>query len=195
MDFRAYFGHFSLAKSAKNKIAFLQRKECSNKKIEENKSGLEFNCLLKSKCASLNFDFSPSPTAQACCHRKGPSYVPNRRQTHDDMVCGNYWWGHKVILLIANSAVPRRPWSPYGCSSPSSLRAFARCLSCHGGPPWPSLVVVCYLHQMVIFNLHVDYDDAYIKSLRWSCNLIWKWWLASSGHSFEDSGEELIEMH
>ena len=55
--FRAYFGHFSFVKSAKNKIAFLQRKECSNKKIEQNKSGLEFNFLLKPKCASLNFDF------------------------------------------------------------------------------------------------------------------------------------------
>ena len=56
-DFRAYFGHFSLVKSAKNKIAFLQQKECSNQKIEENKSGLEFNFLWKSKCASLDFDF------------------------------------------------------------------------------------------------------------------------------------------
>ena len=45
VDFWAYFGHFSLVKSAKNKIAFLQQKECSNKKIEENKSGLEFNFL------------------------------------------------------------------------------------------------------------------------------------------------------
>ena len=43
VDFRAYFGHFSLVESAKNKIAFLQQKECSNKKIEENKSCLEFN--------------------------------------------------------------------------------------------------------------------------------------------------------
>ena len=39
-------------------------------------------------CTMLTFP------AQACCHRKGPSYVPNRRQTHHDMVCGNYWWGH-----------------------------------------------------------------------------------------------------
>ena len=92
-------------------------------------------------------------SAQACCHRKGPSYVPNRRQTHHDMVRGNYWWGHKVILLIANSAVPRRPWSPCGCSSPPSLRAFARCLSCHGRPPWPSLVVFC--NQMVIITVIV----------------------------------------
>ena len=38
-------------------FAFLQQKECSNKKIEENKSGLEFNFPLKSNCASLNFDF------------------------------------------------------------------------------------------------------------------------------------------
>ena len=38
-------------------MAFLQRTKCSNKKIEENKSGLEFNFLLKSKWASLNFDF------------------------------------------------------------------------------------------------------------------------------------------
>ena len=56
VDFRAYFGHFSLVKSEKIKIAFLQQKECSNKKIEENKSGLEFNFLLKSKCPSLNFE-------------------------------------------------------------------------------------------------------------------------------------------
>ena len=35
----------------------MQRKECSNKKNEENKSGLEFNFLSKSKCAILNFDF------------------------------------------------------------------------------------------------------------------------------------------
>ena len=32
-------------------------KKCLNQKIEENKSGLEFNFLLKSKCPSLNFDF------------------------------------------------------------------------------------------------------------------------------------------
>ena len=50
------FGHFSHVKRAKHKIAFLQRKECSNQKIEENKSGLEFNFLLKSKCPSLNFE-------------------------------------------------------------------------------------------------------------------------------------------
>ena len=56
VDFRAYFRHFSLVKSAKNKIAFLQRKECSNQKIEENKSGLEFNFPSKSKCPSLNFE-------------------------------------------------------------------------------------------------------------------------------------------
>ena len=56
VDFRAYFRHFSLVKSAKNKIAFLQQKECSNKKNEENKSGLEFNFLLKSECPSLNFE-------------------------------------------------------------------------------------------------------------------------------------------
>ena len=56
VDFWAYFGHFSLVKSANNKIAFLQQKECSNQKIEENKSGLEFNFPSKSKCASLNFE-------------------------------------------------------------------------------------------------------------------------------------------
>ena len=57
VDFWAYFGHFSLVKSAKNKIAFSDLKECSNQKIEENKSGLEFNFPLKSKWPSLNFDF------------------------------------------------------------------------------------------------------------------------------------------
>ena len=51
--FSGPFQPFFLVKSAKNKIAFLQRKNCSNKKIEENKSGLEFNFLLKSKCPSL----------------------------------------------------------------------------------------------------------------------------------------------
>ena len=45
VDFRVYFGHFSLVKSPKNKIAFSDLKECSNQKIEENKSGLEFNFL------------------------------------------------------------------------------------------------------------------------------------------------------
>ena len=57
VDFWAYFGHFSLVKSAKNKIAFSDLKECSNQKIEENKSGLEFNFPSKSKWPSLNFDF------------------------------------------------------------------------------------------------------------------------------------------
>ena len=37
-------------------MAFLQRKGAQIKKIEENKSGLEFNFLLKSKCATLNFE-------------------------------------------------------------------------------------------------------------------------------------------
>ena len=71
--FSGFFGHFSLVKSAKNKIAFLQQKECSNQKIEENKSGLEFNFISKSKCASLNFDFnfSPSPNIQAKSGRGG----------------------------------------------------------------------------------------------------------------------------
>ena len=49
------FWSFSLVKSAK-KIAFLQQKKCSNKKNEENKSGLDFNSPLKTKCASLNFE-------------------------------------------------------------------------------------------------------------------------------------------
>ena len=52
----ANFGHFSLVKSAKNKIAFLQQKECSIQKIEENKSDLESNLPSKFKCASLNFE-------------------------------------------------------------------------------------------------------------------------------------------
>ena len=43
-------------RTAKNKIAFLQQKKCSNQKIEENKSGLEFNFPSKSKCGSLNFE-------------------------------------------------------------------------------------------------------------------------------------------
>ena len=34
----------------------MQQKELSNQKIEENKSGLEFNFPLKSNCASLNFE-------------------------------------------------------------------------------------------------------------------------------------------
>ena len=50
-------GHYSLVKSEKIKIAFLQQKECSNQKIEENKSGLEFDFLWKFKCASLYSDF------------------------------------------------------------------------------------------------------------------------------------------
>ena len=54
--FLGLFWAFFPWKSAKNKIAFLQQKECSNKKIEENKSGLEFNFPLKSNCASLNFE-------------------------------------------------------------------------------------------------------------------------------------------
>ena len=33
------------------------QKECSNKKSEQNKSGLELNFSWKSKCTSLNFDF------------------------------------------------------------------------------------------------------------------------------------------
>ena len=53
MDFRAYFGPFSLVKRAKNKIAILQQKKCSNKKSEENKPTLKFNF----KCASLYFQF------------------------------------------------------------------------------------------------------------------------------------------
>ena len=57
VDFRAYFGPFSLVKRAKNKIAFLQQKKCSNKKSEENKPTLKFNFLWKSKCASLYFQF------------------------------------------------------------------------------------------------------------------------------------------
>ena len=56
MQFYFWEGHFSPVKSAKNKIAFLQQKKCSNQKIEENKSGLEFNFPSKSKCASLNFE-------------------------------------------------------------------------------------------------------------------------------------------
>ena len=63
IEYRAYFGHFSLVKSVKNIIVFLQRMECSNKKMKEKKSGLEFNFPLKSECGSLIFfvDFSPSP--------------------------------------------------------------------------------------------------------------------------------------
>ena len=57
VDFRAYFRPFSLVKRAKNKIAFLQQKKCSNKKSEENKPTLKFNFLWKSKCASLYFQF------------------------------------------------------------------------------------------------------------------------------------------
>ena len=39
-------------------VTFGQQKECSNQKIEENKSGLEFNFQLKSKGASLIFFIS-----------------------------------------------------------------------------------------------------------------------------------------
>ena len=45
--------------------AFFQRKDCSNRKNEENKSVLELNFLSNSNCATLTltltFDFSPSP--------------------------------------------------------------------------------------------------------------------------------------
>ena len=35
VDFQASFGHFSLVKSAKNKIVFRMQKECSNKKVNK----------------------------------------------------------------------------------------------------------------------------------------------------------------
>ena len=54
--FSGLFWAFSHVKRAKNKIAKGQQKECSNQKIEENKSCLEFNFLWKSKCASPNFE-------------------------------------------------------------------------------------------------------------------------------------------
>ena len=41
----------------KTKMAFLQQKECPNKKIEENPKVLELNFLSNYNCASLNFDF------------------------------------------------------------------------------------------------------------------------------------------
>ena len=49
-------GIFPLWKVQKIKSHFYSGRS-AQKKIEENKSGLEFNFLLKSKCASLDFDF------------------------------------------------------------------------------------------------------------------------------------------
>ena len=63
--FSGLFWAFFPCKKCTKKIAFLQRKECSNKRNEENKSGLEFNLPSKSKCASLNFEiwaFVANPT-------------------------------------------------------------------------------------------------------------------------------------
>ena len=37
-------------------MAFLQQKECPNKKIEENQKVLELNFLSNSNCASLDFE-------------------------------------------------------------------------------------------------------------------------------------------
>ena len=90
VDFRAYFGHFSHVKRAKNKIAKGQQKECSNQKIEENKSGLEFNFLWKSKCASLNFEiwvFEANLT-EPYCTRSINSMVSTQRG-HTFII---HWW-------------------------------------------------------------------------------------------------------
>ena len=61
-------------------VTFGQQKECSNQKIEENKSGLEFNFLLKSTSAQvliLKFGssgpISPSPNGKEEKPR-GPGY-------------------------------------------------------------------------------------------------------------------------
>ena len=81
VDFRAYFGPFSLVKRAKNKIAFLQQKKCSNKKSEENKPTLKFNFLWKSKCASLYFQFWVLGA-----NLDEPYWTPNRQHFCGDSV-------------------------------------------------------------------------------------------------------------
>ena len=58
-----HFFYLSTSSAAKMRfyfLPFLQGKNAQNRPkniIEENISGLEFNFLLKSRCASLNFDF------------------------------------------------------------------------------------------------------------------------------------------
>ena len=58
MIFKIYsFLHWNASKSPlKTKMAFLQQKECPNKKIEENQKVLELNFLSNSNCASLGFE-------------------------------------------------------------------------------------------------------------------------------------------
>ena len=54
--FSGLFWAFFPCKKCKKKSHFCSGRSAQIKKFEENKSGLEFNFLLKSKCPSLNFE-------------------------------------------------------------------------------------------------------------------------------------------
>ena len=100
------------------KSHFLQQKECSNQKIEENKSDLEFNFLLKSKCASLNFEiwvFGANLTEPYC---------PKRAGRRNSRVVSGSTRLLLLLLLLAPLALPTsfltyrffatRLWLPHG---------------------------------------------------------------------------------
>ena len=55
--FQAVFEPFFLERGPKTKSAILQQKMRPNRKVEENKPGLELNFSLKYKCAGHDFGF------------------------------------------------------------------------------------------------------------------------------------------
>ena len=57
VDFRAYFGPFSLVNRDRQKMADLQRKMASNQKMQENKPTLKFNFTIEKRWTVSKFSF------------------------------------------------------------------------------------------------------------------------------------------
>ena len=57
VDFRAYFGPFSLVNRDRQKMADLQRKMASNQKMQENKPTLKFNFTIEKRWPVSKFSF------------------------------------------------------------------------------------------------------------------------------------------
>ena len=99
VDFRAYFGPFSLVNRDRQKMADLQRKMASNQKMQKNKPTLKFNFTIEKKWPVSIFElFGPQHLShwallyKNCCTQASPGRCVHHWSQHQGL--------YKVLLKL-----------------------------------------------------------------------------------------------
>ena len=99
VDFRAYFGPFSLVNRDRQKMADLLRKMASNQKMQENKPTLKFNFTIEKRWPVSIFELF------------GPQHL-----SHWALLYSSCFHDHQFVFSGALGNL----WQSFLCSSPSS---------------------------------------------------------------------------